>query len=114
VIVYERYANVHRQWSFDDWTASDDRVRGGKSQASHENTTSRDFEMATNYSQSYLKISGDQSVATFYGTLDIKTLGGAGFASQRTTGDKRSWDLSAYNGIQIIVKKPSNSTILLL
>jgi len=40
----------------------------------------------------------------FHGTLDIKTLGGAGFASQRTTGDGREWDLSGYVGISIDVK----------
>jgi hypothetical protein len=28
-------------------------------------------------------------------------LGGAGFASQRTTGDDVSWDLSGYDGIQL-------------
>src|SRR5690242_12339777 len=38
----------------------------------------------------------------FYGHLDIEALGGAGFASQRTTGDDRSWDLSGYHGIEII------------
>ena len=30
-----------------------------------------------------------------------KTLGGAGFASQRTTGDDRQWDLSDYAGIRL-------------
>jgi len=37
----------------------------------------------------------------FHGDLDIKTLGGAGFASQRTTGDDVCWDLSGYDGIQL-------------
>jgi Complex I intermediate-associated protein 30 (CIA30) len=32
-------------------------------------------------------------------------LGGAGFASQRTTGEDRSWNLSSYDGIQIDVAK---------
>lgn len=41
--------------------------------------------------------------ARFHGELDIKTLGGAGFASQRTTGVGRSWDLSDYDGIEIEV-----------
>lgn len=45
------------------------------------------------------------STACFHGNLDIKTLGGAGFASQRTTGDDRSWDLSAYDGIHLDVGK---------
>ncbi|KAJ4361614.1 hypothetical protein N0V95_001690 [Ascochyta clinopodiicola] len=71
-------------WNAKDWTSSDDRVRGGKS-------------------QSYLDIKG--STARFHGNLDIKTLGGAGFASQRTTGDDRSWDLSAYDGIHLVVGK---------
>lgn len=35
----------------------------------------------------------------FHGTLDIKTLGGAGFASQRTTGESRHWDLRKFDGI---------------
>ncbi|EMD91497.1 hypothetical protein COCC4DRAFT_128193 [Bipolaris maydis ATCC 48331] len=65
-------------WNASDWTASDDRVRGGAS-------------------QSYLSING--SSARFHGTLDAKALGGAGFASQRTTGETRAWDLSAYDGI---------------
>merc|ERR1711915_9532 len=41
----------------------------------------------------------------FHGNLDIKTLGGAGFASQRTTGDERKWDLSQYAGIELQVSK---------
>ncbi|KZM24451.1 uncharacterized protein EKO05_0001518 [Ascochyta rabiei] len=71
-------------WNAKDWTSSDDRVRGGKS-------------------QSYLDIKG--ATACFHGNLDIKTLGGAGFASQRTTGDDHSWDLSAYDGIHLVVGK---------
>ena len=39
----------------------------------------------------------------FCGTLDTKTLGGAGFASQTTTADDKVWDLSAYDGIEIDV-----------
>jgi hypothetical protein len=42
-----------------------------------------------------------KSHAVFYGNLDIETLGGAGFASQRTTEDDRSWNLSEYNGITL-------------
>jgi hypothetical protein len=65
-------------WNADDWTSSDDRVRGGKS-------------------ESHLDCHG--SSAIFHGTLDIKTLGGAGFASQRTRDTSRSWDLSPGDGI---------------
>ena len=39
--------------------------------------------------------------AVFKGTLDIKTLGGAGFASQRTTREDRVWDLSGFDGIEL-------------
>ncbi|KAF2208859.1 hypothetical protein CERZMDRAFT_18452, partial [Cercospora zeae-maydis SCOH1-5] len=69
-------------WHASDWVASDDRVRGGKS-------------------VSYLDCTN--TTGTFRGTLDIKTLGGAGFASQRTTGDDREWDLSEYAGIQLYI-----------
>ncbi|KAI9735273.1 MAG: hypothetical protein M1834_001864 [Cirrosporium novae-zelandiae] len=69
-------------WCAQDWTASDDRVRGGKS-------------------QSYLDCS--TTAARFYGTLDITALGGAGFASQHTIGNNRSWDLSKYSGIKLAI-----------
>ncbi|KAF4306855.1 Galactose-binding domain-like protein [Botryosphaeria dothidea] len=76
-------------WKSADWTSSDDRVRGGKS-------------------QSYFDISPTDPVARFYGNLDIKTLGGAGFASQRTTDEDRTWNIDGYDGIQIeIVKSDS-------
>ncbi|KAF3087886.1 hypothetical protein TWF569_007170 [Orbilia oligospora] len=72
-----------RKWESEHWTASDDRVRGGRS-------------------QSYLKISDDKSTAIFHGDLDITALGGAGFASQRTTGSAGGpWDLSKANGVAI-------------
>ncbi|KAJ9668595.1 hypothetical protein H2201_001237 [Coniosporium apollinis] len=74
-----------KAWNPADWTSSDDRVRGGSS-------------------QSYLTCTGSSPTARFHGTLDIKTLGGAGFASQRTTGEDRSWDLSAYDGIELDVE----------
>ncbi|KAJ4393584.1 hypothetical protein N0V93_002797 [Gnomoniopsis smithogilvyi] len=71
-------------WDASLFTASDDRVRGGKS-------------------QSYLTVSDAGSQATFSGTLDIKTLGGAGFASQRTVDDAPSWDLSDYSSLVLDV-----------
>ena len=64
------------------WTAVDDRVRGGSS-------------------QSKLTVSG-LTEAIFFGTLDTKTLGGAGFASQATTPDS-NWDLSEYDGIELSI-----------
>ncbi len=53
--------------------------------------------------QSYFEFGEDG--ARFHGNLDTETLGGAGFASQRTTGDDREWDLSDYAGIQLAIKK---------
>ncbi|KAJ4160442.1 hypothetical protein NW754_003563 [Fusarium falciforme] len=72
---------VYSPWSQDLWTASDDRVRGGSS-------------------ISNLTICDPPSQAIFHGTLDTKTLGGAGFASQRTKGDL-SLDLSQTEGLQL-------------
>ena len=43
--------------------------------------------------------------ARFHGNLDIKTLGGAGFASQRTTTEDTTWDLSDYDGIKLDLGK---------
>ncbi|KAL6234630.1 hypothetical protein BDW75DRAFT_211895 [Aspergillus navahoensis] len=74
------FGGPHR-WSSADWTSTDDRVRGG---SSHSNLTP----------------SPDKTTARFNGHLDIRTLGGAGFASQRTTGDQ-SWDLSSYAGVEV-------------
>ncbi|KAH8666399.1 complex I intermediate-associated protein 30-domain-containing protein [Xylariales sp. PMI_506] len=71
-----------KAWSEHDWVASDDRVRGGRS-------------------QSYLACT-PSSRAVFHGTLDITALGGAGFASQRTA-DPRLWDLSSYGGLSLKV-----------
>ncbi|KAJ6257423.1 hypothetical protein Dda_8313 [Drechslerella dactyloides] len=72
-----------KDWSPEHWTASDDRVRGGKS-------------------RSYLNVSKNASSATFCGNLDIETLGGAGFASQRTTSAAGGpWDLSMTSGLRI-------------
>jgi len=47
-------------------------------------------------------VSAHGSSARFYGCLDIKTLGGAGFASQKATGE---WDLGEYVAIRVEVEK---------
>ncbi|KAL4942309.1 hypothetical protein BDV06DRAFT_192538 [Aspergillus oleicola] len=70
-------------WSSSDWTSSDDRVRGGAS-------------------ISLLVPSNDKKSALFTGNLDIKTLGGAGFASQRTTSET-TWDLSSFDGLELAI-----------
>ncbi|PBP16671.1 CIA30 family protein [Diplocarpon rosae] len=75
-----------KPWSPLDWTSSDDRVRGGSS-------------------ISELTCNPLSPSAIFHGNLDIKTLGGAGFASQRTTGEDRNWDLSKYDGLVLDIAK---------
>ncbi|KAJ5233961.1 uncharacterized protein N7469_005727 [Penicillium citrinum] len=75
-----------RAWNQDDWTSSDDRVRGGSS-------------------HSTLSCSPSSLTARFHGNLDITTLGGAGFASQRTRGEGRTWDLSRHDGLEIVVDR---------
>ena len=59
---------------------------------------------------SYSRLSCHPSspTARFHGNLDIKTLGGAGFASQHTTGEDRNWDLSKYDGLLVEVKEADN------
>lgn len=84
-----------RPWSSDDWTSSDDRVRGGSS-------------------TSNLTCSPSLSVAEFHGNLDTKTLGGAGFASQRTTCEDKEWDLSNYEGIILDIKQSDSKKYTLI
>ncbi|KAL1852076.1 hypothetical protein Daus18300_012288 [Diaporthe australafricana] len=78
----------NRPWDASQFTASDDRVRGGKS-------------------QSYLTVlpSPSSSQAEFSGTLDITALGGAGFASQRTADGEPGWDLSGYDALVLDVAR---------
>ncbi|KAI0894577.1 NADH:ubiquinone oxidoreductase complex I intermediate-associated protein 30 [Annulohypoxylon nitens] len=71
----------YKSWNENAWSSSDDRVRGGRS-------------------KSNLELSPDQNTVTFSGNLDIKTLGGAGFASQRTV-DPQNWDLFDYQGLRL-------------
>ncbi|KAF1817264.1 CIA30-domain-containing protein [Eremomyces bilateralis CBS 781.70] len=70
----------NKHWRNPDWTELDDRVRGGRS-------------------ESHLLTDGHR--AEFCGILDIHALRGAGFASQRTTGDDRSWDLEGFTGVKL-------------
>ncbi|KAF4978302.1 hypothetical protein FZEAL_5275 [Fusarium zealandicum] len=69
-----------KPWNASQWIASDDRVRGGSS-VSNLTVPSPDH-------------------AIFHGTLDTKTLGGAGFASQRTV-DDLSLNLNGTTGLEL-------------
>ena len=83
-------------------------------------------------SQSYLSALPN-NCARFYGNLDIKTLGGAGFASQfspigdqnskstggvasqeGSTSEEETWDLSDYDGLQINLGKGDGKTYTLV
>lgn len=75
-----------RKWDGSLWVASDDRVRGGAS-------------------RSHLSVDDDGRLARFHGQLDIKTLGGAGFASQQSR-PGQAWDLSDYDGIIVAIAGP--------
>lgn len=77
-------------WIASDWVASDDAVRGGAS-------------------TSQLIISSE-STAKFTGTLDYMTLGGAGFASQRTIDGWPAVDLSAFDALALDVAYADGKT----
>ena len=79
----------------------------GESPASQSCTTTCSVANLIDFvSQSYLQSSG--SGISFHGHLDIDTLGGAGFASQRSAGDDRRWDLSSFAGVELSID-PSQS-----
>ena len=67
-------------WDLSRWTSSDDRVRGGSSVSN---------------------LDPIPEGVLFRGNLDIETLGGAGFASQRTVGDEQIWDLTGHDGVEL-------------
>ncbi|KAH6953828.1 complex I intermediate-associated protein 30 [Ilyonectria sp. MPI-CAGE-AT-0026] len=75
-------------WDKSQWIASDDTVRGGKSRSTLEVIQPR-----TPDNPCWVP------VAKFSGYLDYSTLGGAGFASQRTVDDWPGLDLSDYDSI---------------
>ncbi|KAJ2890626.1 CIA30 family protein [Zalerion maritima] len=84
------HISMQRPWDADEWTNSDDRVRGGAS-------------------ESHLEVAKDREMAVFHGTLDTKTLGGAGFASQRTKDNAAGspWDLSSFDALRVRLRHES-------
>ncbi|KAK7747370.1 hypothetical protein SLS53_001624 [Cytospora paraplurivora] len=89
-----------KPWDAAEFTSSDDRVRGGKSQSYLTPVTNDHHD---HYHHDDDKQSGKGPRAEFSGNLDITALGGAGFASQRTVDGFPGWDLSSYNTLVIDV-----------
>uniref|UniRef100_A0A093V763 Uncharacterized protein C9E9.15 n=1 Tax=Talaromyces marneffei PM1 TaxID=1077442 RepID=A0A093V763_TALMA len=83
-------------WSKQDWTSCDDRIRGGSS------TSQISIKPSTVHHPSTPAYS---SSAFFHGHLDITTLGGAGFASQRNTTNTLGWHLEKFDGLELIIGK---------
>ncbi|KAK7424488.1 hypothetical protein QQX98_000453 [Neonectria punicea] len=77
-------------WEKSQWIASDDTVRNGTSQS-----------FLDIVEPGALENPFSQSIAKFYGHLDYDTLGGSGFASQRTINDWPGLDLSDYDHILV-------------
>lgn len=60
--------------------------------------------------QSYLTPLDPPVTARFHGNLDTTTLGGAGFASQRTSTETQVWDLASYSGILLRLQEWDDKT----
>ncbi|KAI0201560.1 NADH:ubiquinone oxidoreductase intermediate-associated protein 30 [Astrocystis sublimbata] len=84
-----------KPWLAESWAASDDRVRGGKSQSYLDYTHAR--------ASSSSEAAATKETVRFHGELDITALGGAGFASQRSP-DPQRWDLSSYQGLRLAIQ----------
>ncbi|RSH92630.1 hypothetical protein EHS25_008075 [Saitozyma podzolica] len=92
---------IFPSWHFASWTAVDDRVRGGSSR-SHLDPVE-------------VEVKGKSTkAARFWGTLDIKTLGGAGFSSQRYIFGPRPLSLprNEFKGIYLSVLLDKQSLII--
>ncbi|WVF70728.1 hypothetical protein IAT40_005521 [Kwoniella sp. CBS 6097] len=74
--------SIYPPWGFHHWRAVDDRVRGGSS-VSHLDEAALPHSLVGVHGSRNDVENGEKAVgARFWGTLDTKTLGGAGFASQ--------------------------------
>ncbi|KAI9670600.1 MAG: hypothetical protein M1831_005820 [Alyxoria varia] len=75
-------------WLTQSWTTTDDSLRGGSSRS--------------HLQEAHLPQHPHQQIVRFYGCLDLQTLGGAGFASQKCDVE---WDLSGYEGLCVEILK---------
>ncbi|GKT63339.1 CIA30 family protein [Colletotrichum tofieldiae] len=83
-------AALFTPWDKSQWIASDDTVRNGTSHSA------LDIIEPGSAGNPFL-----ETIANFHGKLDYATLGGAGFASQRTVDDWPGLDISAYDTITL-------------
>ncbi|OHE92264.1 complex I intermediate-associated protein 30 [Colletotrichum orchidophilum] len=83
-------AALFTPWDKSQWVASDDTVRNGSSHST------LDIIAAGAAGNPF-----SESIANFHGNLDYATLGGAGFASQRTVDNWPGLDISAYDTITL-------------
>ncbi|WYZ42693.1 hypothetical protein EsH8_VI_000392 [Colletotrichum jinshuiense] len=92
-------AALFTPWDKSQWVASDDTVRNGTSHSA------LDIIEAGAAGNPF-----SESIANFHGNLDYATLGGAGFASQRTVDDWPSIDISAYDTITLEIPYADGKT----
>ncbi|KAK1955977.1 complex I intermediate-associated protein 30 [Colletotrichum sublineola] len=83
-------AALFTPWDKSQWVASDDTVRNGTSHSV------LDIIQPGSVGNPF-----SEAIANFHGNLDYTTLGGAGFASQRTADDWPSINISAYDTITL-------------
>ncbi|OLN97089.1 Uncharacterized protein C9E9.15-like protein 1 [Colletotrichum chlorophyti] len=83
-------AALFTPWDKSQWVVSDDTVRNGNSHSTLDiiepGAPGNPF---------------PESIVNFHGNLDYETLGGAGFASQRTADDWPGIDISAYDTLTL-------------
>ncbi|KAK1982122.1 complex I intermediate-associated protein 30 [Colletotrichum cereale] len=83
-------AALFTPWDKSQWVASDDTVRNGTSHSALDiiepGTSGNPF---------------SETIANFHGNLDFTTLGGAGFASQRTADEWPGLNISGYDTITL-------------
>ncbi|KAK2063092.1 complex I intermediate-associated protein 30 [Colletotrichum caudatum] len=92
-------AALFTPWDKGQWVASDDTVRNGTSRSA------LDVIQPGAIGNPF-----PETVASFHGNLDYATLGGAGFASQRTADDWSGLDISAYDTITLEIPYADGKT----
>ncbi|KAK3945529.1 complex I intermediate-associated protein 30-domain-containing protein [Diplogelasinospora grovesii] len=87
-------------WNEKEWTSSDDTIRGG---GSHSTLEIEHHFINPNPNPTVHRPHKTPRVGIFSGVLDHTTLGGAGFASQRTVDEHPGFNLDGYDAIMVDV-----------